>query len=112
MPLPREGGGRACVAAARAGRWYRAEAAPAEWRGRSVDRSQAAGAGKRMTPERFIAKWRHMELTERAAAPSHFPDLPEASGQPTPSAADAKGEWHCFEKGATKIRGGEGWAEI
>ena len=30
----------------------------------------------------------------------------------TPTDADPKGEWYCFERGATKTTGGEGWADV
>jgi hypothetical protein len=60
----------------------------------------------------FIAKWRAAELTERAAAHSHFRDLCDLLGEQAPSDADPKGEWYAFEKGATKTTGGEGWADV
>lgn len=65
-----------------------------------------------MTPDQFITKWRNAELTERAAAQSHFIDLCRLIDEPTPSDADPKGEWYAFEKGATKTTGGEGWADV
>lgn len=65
-----------------------------------------------MTPEQFISKWRAAELTERAAAQSHFIDLCRLLGEPAPSDADPKGEWYAFERGATKTTGGEGWADV
>jgi hypothetical protein len=60
----------------------------------------------------FIAKWRSADLTERAAAQSHFRDLCDMLGEQTPTDADPKGEWYAFEKGATKTTGGEGWADV
>lgn len=57
-------------------------------------------------------KWKAAELTERAAAQSHFIDLCALLDEPTPAEADPKGEWYAFEKGATKTTGGEGWADI
>ena len=45
-----------------------------------------------MTPEQFVAKWRHTDLNEQAAAPSHFLDLCEVRGQPKPTDAVPKGE--------------------
>jgi hypothetical protein len=60
----------------------------------------------------FIAKWRVADLTERAAAQSHFRDLCELIGEQAPTDADPKGEWYAFEKGATKTTGGEGWADV
>jgi hypothetical protein len=65
-----------------------------------------------MTPERFIAKWQASDLSERAAAQSHFNDLCALLDEPTPADADPKGEWYAFEKGATKSTGGEGWADV
>ena len=62
-----------------------------------------------MTPEQFIAKWQAADLKERAAAQSHFNDLRELLDEPKPTDADPKGEWYCFERGATKTTGG-GWA--
>jgi rubrerythrin len=60
----------------------------------------------------FIAKWRAADLTERAAAQSHFCELCELLGEETPTNADPKGESYAFEKGATKTTGGEGWADV
>ena len=65
-----------------------------------------------MTPDEFISKWQGATLTERAAAHSHFIDLCRLLGEPTPTDADPKGEWYCFERGATKTSGGEGWADV
>ncbi len=65
-----------------------------------------------MTPEEFIEKWKAAELSERAAAQSHFNDLCAVLGEPTPIDADPRGEWYAFEKGATKTTGGEGWADV
>ena len=33
-------------------------------------------------------------------------------GEPTPSDADPAGEWYCFERGARKDTGGDGWADV
>jgi hypothetical protein len=41
----------------------------------------------------FITKWRAADLTERAAAQSHFCELCTLLGEQTPSDADPKGEW-------------------
>ena len=64
------------------------------------------------SPGAFIAKWRASELTERAAAQSHFNDLCGLLGEPTPTDADPAGEWYCFERGARKDTGGDGWADV
>lgn len=65
-----------------------------------------------LTPDQFISKWKSAELTERAAAQSHFIDLCRVLGEPAPTDVDPKGEWYAFEKGATKTTGGEGWADV
>jgi type II restriction/modification system DNA methylase subunit YeeA len=65
-----------------------------------------------MTPHEFLTKWRHVELKERSASQSHFNDLCALLGVLDPIAADPKGEWFTFEKGATKTSGGEGWADV
>ena len=65
-----------------------------------------------MTPDAFIEKWKAIELTERAAAQSHFNDLCTVLNEQTPTEADPRGELYAFEKGATKTTGGEGWADV
>ena len=65
-----------------------------------------------MTPEQFIAKWKATELKERSAAQSHFIDLCRMLDEPSPTDADPTGDWYCFERGATKTTGGEGWADV
>ena len=65
-----------------------------------------------MTPAAFISKWRHVELKERSAAQEHFLDLCRLAGHPTPAAADPTGETFCFEKGAAKLDGGDGYADV
>lgn len=65
-----------------------------------------------MTPEQFILKWKAAELKERSAAQEHFIDLCRMLDEPTPADVDPKGEWYCFERGATKTTGGEGWADV
>ncbi|TBG01801.1 class I SAM-dependent DNA methyltransferase [Rhizobium leguminosarum] len=65
-----------------------------------------------MTPHEFLTKWRANELKERSASQSHFNDLCKLLGILDPVTADPTGEWFTFEKGATKISGGEGWADV
>ena len=65
-----------------------------------------------MTPHQFIEKWRGVELKERSASQSHFNDLCRLLDEPEPVAADPKGDWFTFEKGASKTSGGEGWADV
>jgi type II restriction/modification system DNA methylase subunit YeeA len=66
----------------------------------------------RMTPEAFIAKWKAVELKERSASQSHFIDLCAVLGEPAPTDVDPTGDWYCFERGATKTTGSDGWADV
>ncbi len=65
-----------------------------------------------MTPYQFIAKWRASELKERSAAQEYFIDLCRPLNEPTPAEADPTGEHYCFERGARKDTGGDGWADV
>jgi hypothetical protein len=65
-----------------------------------------------MTPDEFIAKWRHVDLKERSAAHEHFIDLCHLLGHPTPAEADPTGERFCFEKGLIKQGRGVGFADV
>ncbi len=65
-----------------------------------------------MTPGEFIAKWRDSELKERSGSQEHFIDLCRLLGEPTPAEADPTGERYCFERGARKDTGGDGWADV
>ena len=65
-----------------------------------------------MNVPEFIAKWRRVELKERSAAQEHFLDLCALFDHPTPAAADPTGETFCFEKGAAKHGGGDGFADV
>ena len=65
-----------------------------------------------LTPDAFIAKWRRSELKERSASQEHFIDLCRLLGEPTPAEADPAGDWYCFERGARKDTGGDGWADV
>lgn len=61
-----------------------------------------------MTPEQFIATWKNNALTERAGAQGHFDDLCELLGVDKPRDPDN----YCFERGAKKAGGGDGWADV
>ncbi|MDD5384495.1 MAG: hypothetical protein PHG89_06415 [Gallionella sp.] len=65
-----------------------------------------------MTPQQFIAKWQGCQLAERAFYQQHFNDLCALVDHPTPAAQDTVGDTFCFEKGATKTGGGNGWADV
>ena len=65
-----------------------------------------------MTPSEFISKWQASELKERSASQEHFIDLCRLLGEPTPAQADPTGDWYCFERGARKDTGSDGWADV
>ena len=65
-----------------------------------------------MNPNEFVAKWKPAELKERSAAQEHWIDICNLLGQKTPAAADPTGEVYCFERGAEKTDGGDGWADV
>jgi len=65
-----------------------------------------------MTPQQFVAKWKPVALTERAAAQAHFLDLCALLGHEDPITADPVGEWFTFEKGVAKTGGGDGFADV
>ncbi len=65
-----------------------------------------------MTPYEFIKKWRASTLTERSASQQHFLDLCELLDEPKPADVDPFGESYCFERGARKDTGGDGWADV
>ena len=60
----------------------------------------------------FISKWSDATLRERQGSQEHFLDLCRLLGQPTPAEDDPHGERYCFERGATKAGGGDGWADV
>ena len=61
-----------------------------------------------MTPEKFIALWKNNKLTERGGAQAHFDDLCDLLGVDKPRDPDN----YCFERGAQKSAGGDGWADV
>jgi type II restriction/modification system DNA methylase subunit YeeA len=61
-----------------------------------------------MTPAQFIALWQNNPLSERAGAQGHFDDLCELLGVDKPRDPDN----YCFERGAGKASGGDGWADV
>jgi hypothetical protein len=65
-----------------------------------------------VTPGEFAAKWRGVTTGERASAQSHFLDLCALLGEPGPTEADPTGTWYAFEKGAEKLGGGDGFADV
>ncbi|RLC71252.1 MAG: class I SAM-dependent DNA methyltransferase, partial [Chloroflexi bacterium] len=65
-----------------------------------------------LSAQEFVAKWRNVTLKERSAAQEHFIDLCRLVGHPTPAEKDPTGQTFAFEMGATKQRGGQGWADV
>ena len=65
-----------------------------------------------MTPAQFIKKWSDSHLRERQGSQEHFIDLCRLLGEPTPAEADPHGDHYCFERGASKTGGGDGWADV
>ncbi|RIJ22305.1 class I SAM-dependent DNA methyltransferase [Henriciella barbarensis] len=65
-----------------------------------------------MTPSDFIRKWERSELKESASAQQHFLDLCELLDVAKPAEMDHSGDSYCFEKGATKSTGGQGFADV
>ncbi len=79
---------------------------------RRLSPAHARGVPFRMTPSEFAAKWRDVQTSERASAQSHFLDLCAMLGEPGPTQADPGGSWYAFEKGAEKLGGGDGFADV
>jgi hypothetical protein len=65
-----------------------------------------------MTPHEFRLKWTGHELKERSSYQEHFIDLCRMLDHPTPAEADPKGETFCFEYGAEKLDGANGFADV
>ena len=56
-----------------------------------------------ISPQEFVAKWRHASLKESAAYQEHFTDLCRLLGHATPAEADPAGKWFTFQAGAAKL---------
>ena len=65
-----------------------------------------------MIPSDFVRKWSDSRLRERQGSQEHFIDLCRMLGEPTPAEDDPLGERYCFERGAEKVGGGDGWADV
>lgn len=67
----------------------------------------------KITPEEFKNKWKPASnLKERSTSQSHFNDICALIGEKTPIEDDPEGIWYAFEKGASKVGGGKGWADV
>jgi type II restriction/modification system DNA methylase subunit YeeA len=65
-----------------------------------------------LSPPQFAQKWLGSTRTERAAAQEHFIDLCRMLDVPTPNEADPTGQGYAFEKGAEKLDGTNGFADV
>lgn len=65
-----------------------------------------------LTVAEFVARWQRSTLSERSAAQSHFIDLCEMLAQPRPAEVDQEGNSYTFEKGVSKVSGGDGFADV
>ena len=65
-----------------------------------------------MTRQEFIHKWRPSQLRERQASQEHFIDLCRLLEEPTPAEIDSEGTSYCFDYGASKIGGKDGFADV
>lgn len=68
--------------------------------------------GRPLTPSQFAVKWSKNKRTERGASQEHFVDLCRMLEQPSPNDADHDGSWYAFDKGAQKVSGGGGFADV
>jgi len=62
--------------------------------------------------QEFIRKWTKANLNESQGSHEHFLDLCELFEHAKPAAADPEGATYCFEKGARKLGGGDGFADV
>ncbi|MFN8483098.1 MAG: type IIL restriction-modification enzyme MmeI [Anaerolineae bacterium] len=65
-----------------------------------------------LSPQDFVAKWRQTAVKERSGYQEHFIDLCRLVGHPTPVEDDPTGTRFTFEAGASKQKGGQGWADV
>ncbi len=65
-----------------------------------------------LTLPEFVATWQKSTLTERSASQTHFNGLCDILGEPKPAEADPDGSSYTFERGTSKIDGGDGWADV
>jgi len=66
----------------------------------------------RITPAQFAEKWLASERRERASSQEHFIDLCRMLGFSTPNDPGSTPDWYAFEKGAEKVDGRDGFADV
>ena len=65
-----------------------------------------------LSPQSFVDKWRFAALKERSSYQQHFLDLCHLVGHKEPAEVDPTGDTFCFEAGAVKTSGGNGFADV
>jgi type II restriction/modification system DNA methylase subunit YeeA len=65
-----------------------------------------------LTLPEFVRRWKIFSQTENAGSQTHFNNLCEILGQPTPAESDSAGENYAFEKHVSRTRGGKGFADV
>ena len=67
-----------------------------------------------LTPQAFSERWSKSKLSERSSAQSHFIDLCNMLGKPTPAEADPDGDFYTFERRVKKtgVGAGKGFADV
>jgi hypothetical protein len=65
-----------------------------------------------LNPTTFQKKWIGVELKGRSTAQGHFLNLCQILNFPTPADVDPDGSFYTFKRGASKLSGGKGWADV
>jgi type II restriction/modification system DNA methylase subunit YeeA len=65
-----------------------------------------------MTPQEFVEKWSSSTLRERQGSQEHFIDICRMLDEQTPAEADPTGHVYCFDAGAEKTIGRDGFADV
>ncbi len=60
----------------------------------------------------FVKRWQDSKLKERSGSQPHFIELCRVLNVDAPTDVDMEGSFYCFEKGAGKSQGGDGWADV
>lgn len=68
--------------------------------------------GNSTIAERLKRKVEGLDPQVAVGLSSHFKDLCDLLGVEKPTDVDQKGDWYCFERGASKTVGGESWADV
>lgn len=77
-----------------------------------LERWETPASHNKMTASEIIKKWQGVQLKEKSTYQEHFLDLCKLVEHPSPVETDKEGVAFCFEKGAIKTGGGNGWADV